>query len=486
MLRSLAATRYWRIASARSVPADAIPRLAWLRPILVVDVAMLAVATVLAEYGAANAGIPSIPLSALIGYPLLVLSLLACRGMYRSRLYPGVLDDLRAVATITALSAMVVLSVRSFFTTDAGVAPQSARHWAFAAGYLAVGRAASYWVEKRARRDGHGLRPTLIIGAGNIGRLLAQRLLERPELGLRPIGFLDKEPRASPELGLPILGASWDFERVVAEHNVKHVVVSFSTAPTHVLLGILERAERLGLDASFVPRLYERTTSQMSIQHIGGLPLISSRRVDPNGWHFAVKYAFDRLVAAMLVVLAAPLLALVALGVWLDLGRPILFRQERVGRDGKPFGILKFRSMHHGDASSATPGVPLTSGLAPGGVEGEDRRSRMGAFIRTTSLDELPQLFNVLTGDMSLVGPRPERPEFASRFSEDVLRYAQRHRVKSGITGWAQVHGLRGKTSIADRAEWDNYYIENFSLWLDFKILLLTLAAVARPSTKVE
>ncbi len=169
-----------------------------------------------------------------------------------------------------------------------------------------------------------------------------------------------------------------------------------------------------------------------------------------------------------------------ALAVWVSSGRPILYRQERIGRDGKRFDMLKFRSMRPAGAQTRLD-IVLAGDTAPGGVEGDDRRTRIGTFMRRTSLDELPQLLNVVRGEMSFIGPRPERPEFVEIFEEKVYRYGERHRVKSGITGWAQVSGLRGKTSVADRIEWDNYYIENWSLWFDLKILLMTLAVVARP-----
>ncbi|CAN5762186.1 hypothetical protein BH09ACT7_BH09ACT7_18790 [soil metagenome] len=152
--------------------------------------------------------------------------------------------------------------------------------------------------------------------------------------------------------------------------------------------------------------------------------------------------------------------------------------QAHVGRNGKPFDCLKFRSMRPALESDAA--FELKSGDAPGGVEGVDRRTRIGKLMRQTSMDELPQLLNVLRGDMSLVGPRPERPEFVTLFEMQIRRYGERHRVKAGVTGWAQVHGLRGQTSIADRAEWDNYYIENWSVWLDMKILFLTVPAVLK------
>jgi lipopolysaccharide/colanic/teichoic acid biosynthesis glycosyltransferase len=162
----------------------------------------------------------------------------------------------------------------------------------------------------------------------------------------------------------------------------------------------------------------------------------------------------------------------------LSVGRPIFFRQPRFGLDGREFEMLKFRSMRAPLEPLVLPDLPADT--APGGIEGDDRRTRFGTFLRRTSLDELPQLLNVLRGDMSLVGPRPERPDFARLFERNVYRYGDRHRVKSGITGWAQVHGLRGKTSLSDRVEWDNFYIENWSLWLDVKILLMTVCAVGR------
>ena len=328
------------------------------------------------------------------------------------------------------------------------------------------------------------MRATLVVGAGSVGRLTASRLLEHPEFGLRPVGFLDKEPLyGSGESELPVLGASWDLSEVIRRHGIEHVVITFSTAPHHVLLRIVRECEAHGVAVASVPRLFEKIPCEIRIEHLGALPFVSTYPSDPRGWQFRVKYAVDRILAALALLALLPLLGVIALAVRMSVGRPILFRQVRVGRDGRRFEMLKFRSMKPAepDARPADRFEP-PSGSAPGGVEGVDRRTRVGAFLRRTSLDELPQLVNVLRGEMSIVGPRPERPEFVELFERDVYRYTERHRVKSGITGWAQVHGLRGKTSLADRVEWDNYYIENWSLWLDFKILLLTVLAAARPS----
>ena len=230
----------------------------------------------------------------------------------------------------------------------------------------------------------------------------------------------------------------------------------------------------------------EKVTGRLTVDYLGGLPVIAARAPHPRGIQFAIKYAVDRLLATVLLLLASPLMIAAALGVLFTLGRPIFFRQRRVGRDGREFEMLKFRSMRPVSWDGDEEQLHLPPDTAPGGVEGADRRTALGSFLRRTSIDELPQLLNVLMGDMSLIGPRPERPQFVGLFEQSVYRYSDRHRVKSGITGWAQVHGLRGKTSLSDRVEWDNYYIENWSLWLDLKVLLLTFLAVTRSPQHVE
>jgi exopolysaccharide biosynthesis polyprenyl glycosylphosphotransferase len=408
--------------------------------------------------------------------------------MYRPRLRAELLEDLRGVVAGTSLAAMAILTLRELATEPPDLAAQVIRPWAFAMVYVAAGRVALQWSQTQARRQGEALRPTLVVGAGRIGRLAAKRLLEHPELGLRPIGFLDKEPLDVQGRGavLPVLGASWDLERVVEEHGVQQVVVTFSTAPDEVLLRLCRRCEELGVSVALVPRLFEKVAGTLTVDYLGGLPLLVARPANPRGAQFAIKYAVDRALAALLLLLAAPVAIFASVGILLTLGRPIFFRQKRIGRDGREFDMLKFRTMRAAEWDGDEAPIELPPDTAPGGVEGEDRRTTFGAFLRRSSIDELPQLVNVLRGDMSLIGPRPERPQFVGLFEQSVYRYSDRHRVKSGITGWAQVNGLRGKTSLADRVEWDNYYIENWSLWLDLKIVLRTAVAVLRSSRQVE
>jgi exopolysaccharide biosynthesis polyprenyl glycosylphosphotransferase len=454
----------------------------WAYASLAVDGTMLAAAAGATALGAHHAHLPATSALWLAAFSVLVITAARLRGMYAPKLRLDVLDDLRGVITVTSLAAMVVLSVRILIAPDDGLAAEVFRPWVFATVYLAAGRTALSWTQSRARATGEVIRPTLIVGAGKVGRLAARRLLQHPELGLRPIGFLDKEPlddAGGPTL--PVLGASWDLDRLVADYGVQHLIVTFSTAPHEVLLRLVRRCEELGVEVSFVPRLFEQVGERVTIDHLGGLPLVSAHHADPRGWQFALKYAVDRLVAAFVLVLVAPVLLGSMLAVRISLGRPIFFRQTRIGRDGRAFEMLKLRTMQP-QAGGEYIFEPewVEADTAPGGVEGDDRRTRVGAFLRRTSIDELPQLINVVRGDMSLIGPRPERPEYVDMFEEYVYRYGDRHRVKAGITGWAQVNGLRGKTSLSDRVEWDNYYIENWSLWLDVKIALLTALSVLR------
>jgi exopolysaccharide biosynthesis polyprenyl glycosylphosphotransferase len=453
--------------------ARRVPR-TWTAPTFLVDLGTVTLATALTMLLQPSLGISTMPAAWALAVPIIVLAVFRLRGTYGRRLSTSLLDDLRLVLAATAISAMAVTSLRVATSDEGYVAAQEIWQWILTAGLIAVGRVSLFIHEDRLRRAGQLSRPTLIIGAGTVGHLIARRLLKQPELGLDPIGFLDKEPLAGEEL--PVLGASWDLERVIEEHGVEHVIVTFSTAPHHVMLRIARTCEELRVGVHLVPRLFENITDRVTVEHLGGLPLISVQRSDPKGWQVALKYGLDRVLAALALFVCAPVIGLAAIGVLVAMGRPVFFAQPRVGRDGRRFTLLKFRSMQ-----------PESEG---GDASDEERVTPFGRFLRRSAIDELPQLLNVLKGEMSLIGPRPERPELVDVFEQQVYRYDARHRVKSGITGWAQVHGIgRGDqrfahATLADRVEWDNYYIENWSPWLDFKIALLTPLAVMRFSQR--
>jgi exopolysaccharide biosynthesis polyprenyl glycosylphosphotransferase len=276
-----------------------------------------------------------------------------------------------------------------------------------------------------------------------------------------------------------VLGSPSQLTEAIERTGARHVILAYGSAADRDLLEVTRRSQELGVDVSVVPRFFELVCERSPVEHLGGLPLTHVRRVRTRGWQFAIKHAMDRVGAALLAVLLSPLLLGIAIAVYCSSPGAIIFRQRRVGRDGQAFDLLKFRSMRPAHSvERVADEFQLRPGTAPGGVEGVDRRTRVGRWLRRTSLDELPQLINVLRGEMSLVGPRPERPDFVGLFGQHVYRYDDRHRVKAGLTGWAQVHGLRGQTSLADRVEWDNYYIENYSLGLDLKILAMTVGVL--------
>ena len=444
----------------------------WATHAVVVDLAMLVLANAVFLASVAGAAY-SVPL--LVVFDVIVFGLVASWRGYARRLRLDALDDLRLTFTSTAVATMVIVSVDALRSVDEPSTYAALRLWLLATVLLALGRLGSNLVVAWRRASSRTATTTIIVGAGRVGRLTAIRLLDHPEFGLRPIGFLDAEPMeiSGRPLSLPVLGTSANLARVVAAQGVECAVVAFSTDSHDEQLDLLDECERLGIRALIVPRLFERVPARLQVTHVGGLPLLEMLPTSRHSIQFAVKYAIDRLAALALLVVLSPLLFALSVAVAVSLGRPILYRQDRVRLDGRRFNMLKFRTMH---ASEDDAGETMFDPeVAPGGVEGEDRRTRVGAFLRRWSLDELPQLVNVLKGEMSLVGPRPERPGYVEYFRAHVRRYDGRLRTKAGITGWAQIHRLRGQTSISDRVEWDNYYIENFSLWLDFKILLRTI-----------
>ncbi len=417
-----------------------------------------------------------------VAFPLLVLVILHARRSPDDRLHGSLLDTGINVLGVVSLSAMLLVAVESMLGIIHPLA-LALRLWIFSVVYLGAARVMLLAVRRRAVRNGAFATPTLVVGAGTVGERLVKRLNGDPRYGLRPVGFLDHDPLPRPasarELPVPVLGSHENLADAIAQTGARHVILAFSTESDRALVEKVRLCQQLGVDVALVPRLYETINDRCTLDHIGGLPLVSLQPIDLRGPSFAVKHVIDRAVAALTLLVAAPLMLSIAVAVKLTSPGPILFRQRRVGRDGNEFDLLKFRTMRE-DFSDGPAVFDLRDGCAPGGVEGIDRRTALGCMLRQLSLDELPQFINVLAGDMSLVGPRPERPRFVQLFTAELDRYGDRHRVKSGITGWAQVNGLRGQTSIADRVEWDNYYIQNWSLRLDLRILLLTVAEVLR------
>jgi exopolysaccharide biosynthesis polyprenyl glycosylphosphotransferase len=459
-----------------SLPAQLLrdPR-RWARLRQAADLFAVAVGVVLALLVGPAARLPD--LIAAGAFAVTAPILMYSRRSLGKQLGVGVLDSCARAVASCAIGAMVAIAV--------GVVAGSAspdliglRLWLLTVGVLCAIRTALGFTENRARARGLLMTPTLVVGAGAVGGWVVRRLEQQPSLGLNPIGFLDIDPDSAsldPATELPILGTPDEAVTVARLTGARQLVFAFSWERDHQLAGVVRRCQDAGLEVAIVPRLYETVNERASLDHVGGLPLMSFRPRGSQGWRFTIKYAIDRACAFVALVALAPLMLATAIAVKLSSPGPVIYRQRRVGLGGREFDLLKFRSMRTNERRA---GFRPADGAAPGGIEGTDRRTPVGKWLRNTSLDELPQLFNVLRGEMSAIGPRPERPEFAARFTREVPGYDERHRVKPGITGWAQVNGLRGQTSIADRVEWDNHYIENWSIWLELRTLALTMAAV--------
>lgn len=447
-----------------------------------IDVLSASLATVLGYWWASTAGdqLPKIWMAIL--YVPVVIVMLALRSVYRRRLNRRFLDEIGPIETTVGLASMFLLSLMLATNPVERNGTTLMKIWVCAAVLMPFGRLVRATIQRGLRRRSHLVSPTLIVGNGRVAGQIINRLLAFPEYGLLPVGILDAEPwlqlPGNPRPPLPYLGSPEHIDEAIAKTRAEAIVICFSRSQDELLTPVVRTAHLHDLRVWVVPRMFDVIGERMRVEHVGGLPLLSLPHTDPRGWQFTVKHIFDRVASALGLLAISPLLVTLALLVKISSPGPIFFRQPRVGRDGKVFDCLKFRTMR--EPTPAEAGFQPREGAAPGGVEGVDRRTRIGTIMRATSLDELPQFFNVLRGEMSLVGPRPERPEFVDLFEAQIKRYGERHRVKSGVTGWAQVHGLRGQTSIADRAEWDNYYIENWSLGLDLKILALTIPAVLR------
>jgi exopolysaccharide biosynthesis polyprenyl glycosylphosphotransferase len=335
---------------------------------------------------------------------------------------------------------------------------------------LVAGRVAGRSIERALRRSATSR--TVVVGGGTIARHVISTLAAHEEYGLDVVGVLDDDPMfSSEELGARLLGGTSALTEIVRARDVDVVIVAFGSTQQRDMVNEIRAAMEAGAQVWMVPRFFELgTNAAKTSDHLWGLPVV---RLQPParsrpGW--VAKRALDFIVAAIGIVIAAPLMGLIAAAIYLESRGPIFLRQARVSLDGRPFTIYKFRSMVVRETE-----IEDTEWAAD-----EQRMTRVGQFLRNTSLDELPQLFNVLTGSMSLVGPRPERPYFVELFNELYPNYDARHRLPAGITGWAQIHGLKGDTSIEERAAFDNYYVENWSLSQDMKILLKTVGTFFR------
>ncbi len=416
-----------------------------------------------------------LPLMALVWPPVLYF-----HGLYQIRRGRSRIDEtfaiLFSVMIASALTLGATLYVRVYYRFQPEVAPL----WEYSQAVFALfamldvlliglGRSALRGWQERQWAAGENLTRVLVAGTGELGRSVAETLLQHRRLGYRVVGFLGEGPQATGHAGLPVIGSIDGAREAVERSQADQVYVALPLEDHARLVPLVQGLSNECVDLKVVPDVVQYATIRATLEDLDGIPIISLNEVPLQGWSSMVKRVMDVAASSLLLLglCLVPVLPVLALLVRLYGGKgPVLLRQERMTLDGKTFQIFKFRTMVD-EAERNTGPVFATSD--------DPRRTPIGAWLRRHNLDELPQLLNVLLGDMSLVGPRPERPPFVQQFRERIPQYMRRHRVKSGMTGWAQVNGWRGNTSIEKRIEFDLYYIENWSLRLDLKILILTL-----------
>jgi Undecaprenyl-phosphate glucose phosphotransferase len=400
----------------------------------------------------------------LVLYPLAISS----ANLYRAGRTRSFMDELFGLSRAWLVASMALLSVTYLFQPVRYSRLVLLFFFGLSLLFLTLGRYSFRAVLHAVRRRGFNLKDVLVVGAGSLGARVVRTLDSHKELGFRMVGILTDEPEGdrSDVEGVPVIGALNDLPRVLRERQVDEVLIALPLEKQGALRELMGVLSGSTADVKIVPDYVQYVTLSGGFEEFGGLPLLSLQGDPFGGWNSVAKRAFDVAFSSLALILALPVMLLCVLALWLTERGSVLYRQERMGMDGRLFTIVKFRTMS----------LDAEAGGARMAEEEDPRTTLLGRWMRRLSLDELPQLLNVLKGDMSLVGPRPERPVFIEAFRRQIPRYHLRHKVKAGLTGWAQVNGLRGQTSIEKRIEYDLYYIENWSMLLDVKILVRTVA----------
>jgi Undecaprenyl-phosphate glucose phosphotransferase len=446
--------------------------------LILTDVAMIGLAFLLAYWmrrsipwpnEAQNVGSFSDYASIVLVQVVSVVVVFAFSHLYHLTRGPSRIDESYAIFAFTSVATLMGVALASLLFKNSPLELDYSRGmilygWGFTILFVTVGRVVHAYVRARLRRQGWGRDRVLIVGTGEIGRMIYQKIQSNPGLGYEGVGFVAANGQNGTPLAAPVLGQASELSPIIDKHQVDEVIIAMPDATHQEILMLISECERGKVSIKVFPDVFQIMASQVSIGDMGGLPLLTVRDIALRGWKRTAKRLMDIVGAACGLVFISPMLIFMAILIKLDSPGPVFYAQERMGLDARPFLMLKFRSMRQ-DAEAHGPGWT---------VEGDPRVTRLGRIIRRINVDELPQLVNVLIGEMSLIGPRPERPVYVNQFRRSIPRYMDRHWEKAGMTGWAQVNGLRGDTSIVERTKYDLWYIENWSLLLDIKILIRT------------
>ncbi len=411
-------------------------------------------------------GVPPLtPYLALL-VPILVVWAVAFRafGLYRPRRLGSRLGEVWDVAEASTAGVLILVALTFFARSYEFSRLVIAYFWVISILAVSASRAGFREALRVARRRGYNLRYALVVGGGELARTVISRLRQRPDVGIQVLWVIGDEKDGA-DLGARRVGGYGDVQAVLDRGGVDHVILALPHEDYARIGMILEEIGDEPVTIHFVPDLLRFASLRAGVEEFEGLAFVHLRESPLYGWNLVLKRGFDLALGGLALLLATPLMLVITVAIKLTSGGPVLYRQERMGLDGRRFWMLKFGTMQ-ADAEAETGPVWATSG--------DPRRTRLGALLRSWSLDELPQLFNVLNGEMSLVGPRPERPVFVEQFRRRIPGYMLRHKVKSGMTGWAQVNGWRGNTSLEKRIAYDLDYIERWSLAFDVRILWLT------------
>jgi exopolysaccharide biosynthesis polyprenyl glycosylphosphotransferase len=415
-----------------------------------------------------------VPLSEYAGLLIVhVLAVLTLLVFYRQYYLPRAVsrvDMLYYVFAAVSIGTMMGVAVSSFiFKTDESIVnyPRAmiAYAWLLTIVLLVMGRILHQLFRNWLQKHGWGKDRLLIVGTGDTARSIIQRIQWSPQLGYELVGIVNGTRQRKKIEGVPVVGQPEDLPDLIEKHSINEVIIAMPEKGHREIVRVISYCERGRVSIKIFPDVFQFITSDAGIDHLGGLPLLSVRDFAFRGYLLIFKRLMDMIVAGFGLVIFSPLMLLTAVAIKLESPGPAFFVQERMGLDGEPFMLIKFRSMRR-DAEKYGPGWT---------VNNDPRQTKLGKLIRRIEVDELPNLINVFIGEMSLVGPRPEQAHYVEQFRQRVPRYMDRHREKGGMTGWAQVNGLRGDTSITERTKYDLWYSENWSIWLDIKILIRTL-----------
>ncbi len=399
------------------------------------------------------------------------LLLFQARKMYGTRRNVTLSDEFINVVKVVSLGMLIVMSAAFFYRDFSYSRIVFGLLWVSSTFLIVMGRVAVRTIERRYYRKGLHLRQCIIIGGDSIASQVFSQLHNHSSFGFNIVGYFAERP-AHEETALaaaPHCGTIEQAPDFIRRNGIDLVFIALRSKEHNQLFTLISECEGVDVEFMMVPDVLDVLTSEVKVAEFEGIPFLRIKGNPLTSWGRIAKRTFDVVVSATLIILLSPLWLLIVILIKIDSPGPVFFKQHRVGLDGKEFKMYKFRSMK--------PGSERFDDQAGLGMKHDPRRTRFGVILRKLSLDELPQLWNVLKGHMSLVGPRPERVKYVKEFQESVPKYMDRHRVKAGITGWAQVNGLRGDTSLQERLKYDLYYIENWSLAFDIKILLRTIRA---------